>query len=466
MNQLGGEDIITNIIRALLEMKSILFLPNSDIIEDKSKYNDYLSSIDSKTLLYLIKKNNISDSETVRLLFSGPENPNAPQIPDASAQILENINAIKPTLENTSDYTYYKQFLELNSQLQQLYTQIQKLKSNIEIYNRQLSQFQCIRGLDNLEHGFISNFILDCSKYSLRNTDWYRVILKIDKLDDEYELAVSEMYNKRGINLKYELLKPYLESLESNTKLKSDFEDRLISCGKNPFSFWGNIDFSSLNDCNKCHDDCILYLNKNYKTFLMEPDPNIDVTTKLKVLVYCEYRLFQLSKHITLEAIRLQKQRYTRVLNILKNLSKKNVNQLFMKEKVKKQQQKDTEKMKELEKKQKELSENINQLVKNRGFSGGNSEKQQPQEPQQQQLEQQKQQPQEPQQQQQLKQQPEQQDTVEKNIINESNYVYEDLVPDCDAITNDILNGKIKKHNFLYLSPNCNTEILNALRNS
>ena len=119
------------------------------------------------TLLYLIKEYNIPNSETVQLLFGGPENPNAPQIPDASSQILENINTIKPTLENTSDYTYYKQFLELNTQLQQLYSQIQKLKSNMEMYNRQLSQFQCIKGLDNLEHGFISNFILDCSKYSI-----------------------------------------------------------------------------------------------------------------------------------------------------------------------------------------------------------------------------------------------------------------------------------------------------------
>ena len=159
MNQRGGEDTLTNVIRALLEMKNILFLPNSDIVTDKTRYSDYFSSIDSKTLLYLIKENNIPESETVRLLFSGPENPNAPQIPDASLQILENINTIKPTLENTSDYTYYKQFLELNNQLQQLYSQIQKLKSNMEMYNRQLSQFQCIRGLDNLEHGFISNFI-------------------------------------------------------------------------------------------------------------------------------------------------------------------------------------------------------------------------------------------------------------------------------------------------------------------
>ena len=467
MSQQGGEDVLLNIIRALLEMKSILFLPNSDIVEDKTRYSDYFSSIDSKTLLYLIKEYNIPESETVKLLFGGPENPNAPQIPDASSQILENINTIKPTLENTSDYTYYKQFLELNTQLQQLYSQIQKLKANMEMYNRQLSQFQCIKGLDNLEHGFISNFILDCSKYSIKNVDWFRVILKIDKLDDEYEIAVNRMYNERGINLRYDLLKPFLDRLETNTKLKSTFEDRLIGCGKDPFSFWGNIDFSSLNDCDKCHDDCIVYLNKNYKAFLMEPDPNIDVTTKLKILVYCEYRLFQLSKHITLEAIRLQKQRYTKVLNILKNLSKKDKNRVFMKQKIDERQKQDSDKMKELKKEQQKLSENIKELVDKRGFSGGNPLPQQEEQPQQQQQQQQQEKPQQQQQQQEQPQQQQQEHPVEQKILNESgNFVYEDLVPDCDAITSDILNGKIKRENFLYLSPHCNTEIMNALTNS
>lgn len=453
MNQQGGEDTLTNVIRALLEMKHILFLPNTNIIKDNKRYSEYLSCIDSKTLLYLIKEYNVGNSETVNLLFGGPIKNDAPQIPDASEQLLENINLIKPTLENTSDYTYYKKFLEMNTQLQKLYKETQDLKKNMELYNKQLSQFQCIRGLDNIEHEFISNFILDCSKYSIKNVDWYRVILKIDKLDDEFEISVNHIYNQRGINLRYDLLKPYLDSLYSNITLKKSFEERIIGCGKNPFTFWGNIDFSNLNECDQCHDECILYLNQNYKAFLMEPDPYIDVTTKLKVLVYCEYRLFELTKYITLEAIRLQKQRYTRVLNILKKLSNNSKNNIFMKNKLEERQKNDTKKMKELENKQKELSDNINDLVSRRGFSGGSPLQQQPE--QQEQLAK----PPQPQSQQQPK--------VEEKIVNESgNYVYEDLIPDCDAITNDILNGRIQRHNFLYLSPHCNTEITNSLINS
>ena len=41
MNQRGGEDTLTNVIRALLEMKHILFLPNTDIIKDTLTVGQY-----------------------------------------------------------------------------------------------------------------------------------------------------------------------------------------------------------------------------------------------------------------------------------------------------------------------------------------------------------------------------------------------------------------------------------------
>jgi len=39
-------------------------------------------------------------------------------------------------------------------------------------------------------------------------------------------------------------------------------------------------------------------------------------------------------------------------------------------------------------------------------------------------------------------------------------------VPDCTAISNDILNNRIKQKNYLYLSPKCDKQIYNALINS
>jgi activator of HSP90 ATPase len=49
------------------------------------------------------------------------------------------------------------------------------------------------------------------------------------------------------------------------------------------------------------------------------------------------------------------------------------------------------------------------------------------------------------------------------NMQSDGNDIY---VPNCTAISNDILNNRIKQKNYLYLSPKCNKQILNALINS
>ena len=468
----GTDELLSDIIQALLEMKSIMFLPNTYIVNNNEKYNDYLSSIDSKTLLFLVKENNIGETDAINQIFGGPVREAAKQVPDATQKIIQNLELIKPELENTKDYHYYQKFLEMNNQLEQLYSQIKLVKRDIDKYNTQLSQFQCVDGLDNYENEFISNFLLDCSKYSIKDVDWFRVILKINKLDDEYEIEVNKLYNQKNINLDYNRLKPYLDLLQTNEQLKDMFELRLINCSKDPYSFFGNIDFSSIDDCDQCHDECIIHLNSNYKAFLMVDIPGIDVTNKLKVLVYCEYRLFQFSKYITLEAIRIKNKRYTKVINILKSLSKKQENKIFMKKASDKKKQEQMDKLGELEKKQESLSQNINQLVDDRGFKGGQAVEQASVEQMVQQEPVQAVQPVEPVQAVQPVEpvqavQPVQPvEPVKAVPVEQPKYVYEDLVPDCDAITKDVLDGKIKQKNFLYLSPNCNNEISNALKNS
>ena len=62
---------LSNIIQSLLEMSKILFLPNTYIVENKDKYKDYFSSIDSKTLLHLVKELKVGDSDTIKQIFGG-----------------------------------------------------------------------------------------------------------------------------------------------------------------------------------------------------------------------------------------------------------------------------------------------------------------------------------------------------------------------------------------------------------
>jgi len=57
-------------------------------------------------------------------------------------------------------------------------------------------------------------------------------------------------------------------------------------------------------------------------------------------------------------------------------------------------------------------------------------------------------------------------DNLKNNIIQSKGNDNDIYVPNCTAISNDILNNRIKQKNYLYLSPKCNKQILNALINS
>ena len=373
----GASGILVDIIQALLEMKTIKFLPKTTLVNDETKYNDYFASVDSKTLLYLVKEYDVDNIDAIQKIFGGPIRDSPPQINNQGDKLLQNLDMIKPDLNNMKDMQYYQKFLSLNSELQNLESNIKNLKGEIDKANLQLQNFQCIEGLDNEQNGFLSNFILDCSKYSNRDIDWYRVILKLDNLDDEYEVMVNKLTNKNGLQLDYESIKDVCNTLSENTTLKDIFKDKLIECSKAPYSFLdtltGNISFDSLSDCQKCHDDCILYLNDSYKSFLMDDSDGIGVSNKLKVLLFCEFRLYTISKHITLEALRIKKQNYTRVKNILKKLSVEQKKKIVQKNVIDKQRAQDILKLKKLEAQQKTQKTDLDKLIneKQKSLKGG-----------------------------------------------------------------------------------------------
>ena len=474
--QKGGGDTMANIIQAILEMKVILFLPTTFIVNNPDKFPDYFASIDSKTLLHLVKKLNVGNIDAIQQIFGGPVIDQPMQIPNATLQLQQNLDVIKPDLNNMSDYQYYNKFLQMNKDMEQLQGQIHRVKSEIDNANKQLSQFKCVDGLDNMENEFISNFILDCSKYSIKNVDWYKVILDIDKLDDGFNKDVEKRLMELNINFKHEALESYMKLLIDNKKLKRIFEQRLIECSKSPYSFWdgltGSISFDSLSDCNLCHNDCILYLNDSYKEFLITDTPGIDVTGKLKVLVYCEHRLFQFSKYISLEALRLKGRKYTRVTNILKSLETKSHNKVFMKQKMEENNINNQNNLEELNKKESELREKMGKLVQNKSMSGGaDMNNQQPVE---QPVEQPVQQPIQEHVQEPVEQvikpveQPVQPPVVEQPVVeppvDETKPVYQEVIPDCTTIVGDIKNGRIQQKNFMYLTNACNESIREALK--
>ena len=373
----GASGILVDIIKALLEMKSIKFLPKASVVNDQTKYNDYFASVDSKTLLYLVKEYDVDNIEAIQKIFGGPIRDSPPQIDNTGDKLIKNLDMIKPDLNNMKDMQYYQKFLSLNNELENLETNIKNLKNEVDKSNIQLQNFQCIEGLDNEENGFLSHFILDCSKYCNHDIDWYRVILKLDDFDKEYEVEVNKLTNKNGLQLDYDSIRDVCQNLSENKTLKNIFKNKLIECSKAPYSFLdtltGDISFESLSDCQKCHDDCILYLNDSYKSFLMDDSDGIGISNKLKVLLFCEFRLYAISKYITLEALRIKKQNYTRVKNILKKLSVEQKKKIIQRNVLDKQRATDILKLKKLEAQQKTQKTDLDKLVdeKQKSMKGG-----------------------------------------------------------------------------------------------
>ena len=216
LNKRGGASTdLVDIIQALLEMKVIMFLPKTSIVTDQSKYNTYFSSVDSKTLLYLVKEYDIGNLKAIQQIFGGPGRDNPPQIQNASEKLLENLNLVKPDLNNVKDFQYYEKFLRLNANLQLLEGEVKGMKHEIDTANMQLSDFQCIEGLDNEKNEFLTNFILDCSKYCNHDVNWYRVLLNIDKLDEDFETEVLKLVNKNSLQLDYNSIRDILNQLEN-----------------------------------------------------------------------------------------------------------------------------------------------------------------------------------------------------------------------------------------------------------
>ena len=423
----GDSNKLSMIIHALLEMKTILYLPKTFIVNNPDNHSDYLSSIDSKVLLYLVKDLNLENTKIIEKLFGGPVLDEPPTIPNNTPELQYKLNSIKPNVYNIEDNIYYNQFLEMNNNIELLQSQMNELNAQITMENEQLSHFKCIDEDENSKYDFLGNFILDCSEFCSKNVNWFRIILGLDKLDKDFENDVKKILTDLNIFFEYNVLEKYMNLLSDNTMLKNMLKDRIIECSKSPYTFWdkltGSISFASLSECNLCKNDCILYLNDSYKKFLAKDIPGLDVTIKLKILVYCEHRLYNFCKYITLEAIRIKGRKYTRVKNILKSLDKKN-NKLFIK--------------KQLKHKKKHNEHNLNKMNQAMtNLKGGTISNEQVSE--------------------------EAPEHVTEIIDEDNTLVYKQVLPNCDNIVDDIKNNRIHQQNFMYLSGKCNNHIMKAL---
>jgi len=194
-----------------------------------------------------------------------------------------------------------------------------KLMSNFSINCSKLTRGR------NMGMKELHSYILDCEDYlSVKNINWYEVALGLKPFDDEFENAVLSELKHRRIIIDTDKFHYGLKLLVNDEKVKKIFKHRILECGHKPQGFFdklfGTISWDSYNECFKCSDNsCIVQLDENYKTFLNQKH-KIMTVDKIKILIYVELRLRELSKHFALEAVRINNDKTSKIVSLLNKI--------------------------------------------------------------------------------------------------------------------------------------------------
>ena len=277
-----GGDIGENISNTLLINSIISYLPTTETVKSESKIRDYLSSIDALTLLEIIG----SDEKYLN-----------------SKSLNYLIDCID---KNTLDI-----IKEMGDAIK-----IPSIRKNIDMFEvdcMRLSKKTSIKELLELP-----NYLLDCNtSLCNRNLNWYDIILGFRKLDEDYEeLVKKEIFNKKIIINTNKTLNAR-NKLRNNELVRDIMKKRILKCCQDPRSFFdkmkGTVAWIDYNHCTSCQtEDCILYIDDNYKNFLMM-DLGISSVKKIKILIFMEIRIHLLSKFIFIESLRLSSERKRKI---------------------------------------------------------------------------------------------------------------------------------------------------------
>jgi len=289
--QRGGSDI-NAVLLGLLDERYVT-LPSTRCINDKKLINIYLNSVTALDLFGII-------GETDKYVNSNTINGLIQDIDNKSSDIFKQLGSM------TKSPTALKMMSNFRVNCFKLTTESNNSKSNV--YMKELH-----------------SYILDCEDYiSIKDTDWFQIVLGLKQFDDEFENSILEEMRNRRIIIDTDKFYEGLKILRKDDKVRLVCKNRILECGNNPQSFmdsmFGSVSWDSYNDCFKCSDDkCIVYLDDNYKSFLKQKH-NILTVDKIKILIYMELRLRKLSKHFSLSAIRITGKRTGKVKSLLSKI--------------------------------------------------------------------------------------------------------------------------------------------------
>ena len=286
----GGD--FKSVVLSILNDTYIPFLPTTSAINDKDQCNNYLKCVSAFDLLTIIGNNKkFSNSKSI-------------------TSIVKEIDS-----DNTEIFKVLGDLTKLPVS--------RKVMSKFMINCARLRQNQLLKQL--------REYILECEDYlSIKYINWYKVVLGLITLDDEFESTILSEIKDRRIFIDTDNFKYGLEILYNDNSVKNMFKKRILDCGHKPQGFFdklmGTISWDSYNDCFKCSENkCIVYLDENYKSFLHKKH-KIRSIDKIKILIYIELRLRLFSKYIALEGLRITKKKFSKVKSILNKIYKDDSN--------------------------------------------------------------------------------------------------------------------------------------------
>ena len=280
----GSSSEMESIMLSLLSETYIPFLPTATCVANKSYIQLYLSSVSAYKLLSLIgKKEKYVNSNSISELID--------DIDTGSEEIFRSIGTI----------------------------------TNIPVSRKVMSKFMINCEKLSRSSNPLHSYILDCEDMlSMKNVHWYHVALGLIPLDDDFENAILQEIKDRKIFIDTDKFKYGLELLAKDKKVKEIFKRRIIQCGRKPQGFFdklfGTISWDSYNECFQCSENkCTVSLDDNYKAFLNQRH-RIKSIDKIKILIYVELRLRALSKHFSLESMRIAKNSTGKVSRLLNKM--------------------------------------------------------------------------------------------------------------------------------------------------
>ncbi len=332
--KLGNLDNVIDITEQLLDIDKILYLPITKIVQDEELFNIYLNLVDHKTLLNISENNKLLDVEVIKNIFNNTkltEDKDLDITKYNNIEIEENIKKIKKgQIYENDDINKIKleALSKYHDNLKDINQNIKQLKKEINDIEEKYDSFKCIEKYKTSEFYKLANYITNCSDYVNKNIDWYKIILNTKKLDKDFNKMVNIFMKTYKLPINYDLIRVYLKKLEDNIMLKNIFRKKILECCKNPKMYYDKItstvSFEGIeNYKNNCKENCLIYLNEDYKDFLKTEINDLDIFNKILILIYCEYRLIFLSKYIILEATRLHNNNTSEVLKIIKKMMKK-----------------------------------------------------------------------------------------------------------------------------------------------